>query len=144
YRYLRGETTRPATTLVDSRPFVELNNLIYVSSAEITSFRADLVSPILNPKDAQTYLSVDGLPAALDGFLASGRWPGTTLGRSRRTPATPVTSADLARFMPALETLAATQPRSPHPDAHNDRTRPSLRPPHRRLVTCAPTPRPLA
>ena len=30
YRYLRGETPRPATTLADSRPFVLLNNLSFI------------------------------------------------------------------------------------------------------------------
>ncbi len=35
YRYLRGESARPATTLTDSRPFVTLNDLAYISSGRI-------------------------------------------------------------------------------------------------------------
>ncbi|HEX3728620.1 MAG TPA: Gfo/Idh/MocA family oxidoreductase, partial [Opitutaceae bacterium] len=35
YRYLQGKSPRPATTLIDSRPFVALNDLAYVSSGRI-------------------------------------------------------------------------------------------------------------
>ena len=107
YRYLRGETTRPATTLVDARPFVVLNNLVYVSSGEITPLPADRITSLIHPQDAQSYLSVDGLPAAIDDFLTHGRWPGTTLGWRRGTPASTVTPADLPRFIPTLKTLVA-------------------------------------
>ncbi|MFA6286034.1 MAG: Gfo/Idh/MocA family oxidoreductase [Opitutaceae bacterium] len=106
YRYLRGESTRPATTLVDSRPFVELNNLIYISCAEIIPVPANLVKSVIKPKDGQTYLSVEGLPSALDEFLASGRWPSAALGwHSGR----PVTADDLPRFIPTLKSLLAQQ-----------------------------------
>ena len=107
YRYLRGESPRPATTLVDSRPFVVLNNLAYVSSGEITPIPASLIHSITHPHDAKNYLAVDGLPAALDDFLAHGRWPGATLGWRTGTPATLVTPADLPRFIPTLEALVA-------------------------------------
>lgn len=107
YRYLRGETSRPATTLVDSRPFVELNNLAYVSSGEITTFPDGLVTSLVHPEDAQTYLAVEGLPAALNDFLAHGRWPGTALGWRSGTPAASVTPAELPRLMSALQALVA-------------------------------------
>lgn len=107
YRYLRGESPRPATTLADSRPFVVLNNLAYVSSGEITPIPAGLVKSITHPHDAKNYLAVDGLPAALADFLAHGRWPGTTLGWRTAAPAALVTPADLPRFIPTLEALAA-------------------------------------
>ena len=35
YRYLRGESPRPATTLADCRPFVALNDLAYTASGRI-------------------------------------------------------------------------------------------------------------
>ena len=107
YRYLRGESARPATTLVDSRPFVVLNNLVYVSSGEITQIPAALVKPITHPRDAQNYLAVDGLTAALADFLAHGRWPGSALGWRTAAPAALVTPADLPRFIPTLEALVA-------------------------------------
>ncbi len=107
YRYLRGETARPATTLVDSRPFVTLNNLAYISSGEITAIPSGLIKSVVHPHDAQNYLAVEGMPAALNDFLAHGRWPGTTLGWRAGTPAAPVTPADLPRFIPTLQTLVS-------------------------------------
>ena len=107
YRYLRGESPRPATTLADSRPFVALNNLAYISSGEITPFPSALVKRNTHPHDAQTYLAVEGLPAALADFLDHGRWPGVTLGWRPAAPAALVTPSDLPRFIPALEALVA-------------------------------------
>ncbi|MFA6961575.1 MAG: Gfo/Idh/MocA family oxidoreductase [Opitutaceae bacterium] len=107
YNYLRGVTSRPATTLVDSRPFVVLNNLVYISSNEITTFPAGSVTSAIHPQDAQTYLSVAGLTSALDDFLAHGRWPGATLGWRTGSPASSVTPADLPRFIPTLQSLVA-------------------------------------
>ena len=105
YRYLRGETGRPATTLVDSRPFVVLNNLAYVSSGEISRFPAGAVKSALHPQDNRTYLTVDGLEAALGDFLARGIWPGEARGWRTGAPAETVTEADLPRFIPTLEKL---------------------------------------
>ena len=107
YRYLRGETDRPATTLADSRPFVVLNNLVYISSGEITPISPKLVRSIIHPHDAQSYRAVEGLPAALKDFLARGRWPGAALGWRTSTPAGLVTPADLPRFIPTLQALVA-------------------------------------
>lgn len=105
YRYLRGETDRPATTLADSRPFVVINNLAYISSGEIAPLPAAAITPVVQPQDNQTYLVVDGLEAALDDFLAQGRRPGATLGWRTGEPAALVTPADLPKFIPTLETL---------------------------------------
>jgi len=107
YRYLRGETSRPATTLVDSRPFVELNNLAYVSSGEITTFPDGLVTSVVHPEDTQTYLTVEGLPVALNDFLAHGRWPDAALGWRPGATATVVTPAELSQFIPALQALVS-------------------------------------
>ncbi len=107
YRYIRGETDRPATTLVDSRPFVTLNNLAYISSGEITALPTDAVRSVIHPRDAQSYLAVEGLPNVLNDFLSQGRWPGTTLGWRTGAPSTLVTRADLPRFMPTLHALAS-------------------------------------
>lgn len=111
YRYLRGEVPRPATTLVDSRPFVVLNNLAHISSNEIVPFPPQLVKKITNPQDNQNYLTVDGLPAALADFLTHGRWPGTALGWRPERAAQLVTPADLPRFIPTLEAMIARNPK---------------------------------
>lgn len=107
YRYLRGESERPATTLADSRPFVVLNNLTYVSSGAIHTFPAAAVKSSINPRDNQTYHTVNGLETALEAFLTQGAWPGSALGWRTAGPAGLVTSADLPRFIPTVQAIAA-------------------------------------
>ncbi len=94
YSYLRGETQRPATRLIDSRPFVHLNNLAHISSGEITPFPKALVTPVQNAQDQFDYFEVDGLGEALDQFFTQGTWPGQNkFGRT--TPARLTTPNDL-------------------------------------------------
>ena len=94
FRYLRGETSRPATTLADSRPFVALNDLAYVSSGRIASIPPSLVTGVRDPKDQKDYLDVSGMTAAHENFLGRGVWPGTIWGRETGDV---VTLADLPR-----------------------------------------------
>jgi predicted dehydrogenase len=107
YRYLRGETARPATTLADSRPFVLLNNLIFISSGVITPFPSDQVQTHIRPADGQTHYTVTALEATMDAFLVSGRWPGVAQNWRTGAPAEVVTVADLPRFIPTLNALVA-------------------------------------
>lgn len=106
YRYLCGHGERPATTLEDSRPFVAINNLAYISSGEITSFPVELVHATTNPKDGGSYLRVDGLVSALNGFLSSGRFPGG-MNEWRQTCPRTVGERDLVEFIPVLNALVA-------------------------------------
>lgn len=76
YRYLRGETLRPATSLVDSRPFVALNDLAHISSRIIAPIPSSLVTGVRDAKEQKDYLEVAGMNAACDAFLALGVWPG--------------------------------------------------------------------
>ena len=103
YRYLQGETARPATTLTDSRPFVALNNLSYISSGVITTLPSDNIRSVINAKDGRHYLTVAGLSTALTDFLTHGRWPGASLGWRAGAPASLVTPADLPRFISAIK-----------------------------------------
>jgi predicted dehydrogenase len=105
YRYLRGETLRPATTLADARPFVALNDLAHLSSGEITPIPAERITRLRDEKDQQDYLEVAKLAAAEENFLARGLWPGAT--GWRQTPAEVVTPADLHRFHALIRALAA-------------------------------------
>lgn len=109
YRYLRGETSRPATTLADSRPFVMLNNLVYISSGVITALPSDDIQSVINAKDGGSYLSVEGLATALADFLSVGRWPGVSRGWRTGTPASLVTPADLPRFISSLKAVTKTR-----------------------------------
>lgn len=104
YRYLRGETDRPATTLVDCRPFVALNDLAYVSSGRIAPIPAGLVTGLRDNVDQKDYLSVAGLPKAVDQFLVHGLWPGAN--GWNRSPGEVATPADLPRFAEVLRGMA--------------------------------------
>ncbi len=104
FRYLRGETPRPATTLVDTRPFVVLNDLAHVSSRTITPLAAGLVCAVRDEKEQKDYLQVNHLPATQDGFLARGVWP-SALGWGRE-PGDVVTPVDLPRFHGIVQAMA--------------------------------------
>lgn len=104
-RYLSGESTRPATTLADCRPFVALNDLAHISSGRITPFAPNLVQPVRDEKDQKHYLSVVDLAGAMDRFLTQGIWPGAN-GWGREAPEV-VTPADLSRFHDVVHAMAA-------------------------------------
>jgi predicted dehydrogenase len=74
HRYLRGEAPRPGTRLADSRAFVELNALAYLSSREITPFPAASLTWHAQG-DGTSFVEVDGLGAAQTAFLEQGVWP---------------------------------------------------------------------
>ena len=104
FRYLRGEVPRPATTLADSRPFVELNDLAYVSSGRITTLLPELVSGVRDEKEQKDYLQVNGMAAAHENFLVRGAWPSASgWGRG---PAEVVTPADLPKFHDVVRAMA--------------------------------------
>ena len=105
YRYLRGEKPRPATTLVDSRPFVALNGLAHISSGRITAIPPAYVSRLRDEKDQTEYVAVAGIAAAIDKFLTSGTWPGAN-GWNREHGET-VTPADLPRLYTVVREMAA-------------------------------------
>ncbi len=104
FRYLRGETGRPATSLVDSRPFVVLNDLAHISSRHITPIPPGLVQIVRDEKDQKDYLQVTNLVEAHEKFLVRGLWPGAA-GWGRE-PGEVVTPADLPRFHETIRTMA--------------------------------------
>lgn len=108
YRYLRGESSRPATSLVDCRPFVALNDLAYISSGSITPIPASLVTGVRDEKEQQDYINVVGLTHAVEHFLGRGQWPG---GQGwDRNPGQVVTPADLPRLPEILRAIASSHP----------------------------------
>ncbi len=104
YRYLRDETPRPATTLVDSRPFVALNDLAHVSSGRIAPIPAALVSGVREEKEQKDYFHVAGMTAAHENFLVRGAWPGAN--GWEREPGEVTTPADLVRFHEVVRKMA--------------------------------------
>ena len=105
FRYLRGESLRPATTLADTRPFVALNDLAHVSSKTIAAIPAPQVSGVREEKEQKDYLHVPGMAAAHENFLVRGAWPSAS-GWGRE-PGEVVTPADLARFHDTVRAMAA-------------------------------------
>jgi predicted dehydrogenase len=106
FRYLRGESDRPATTLVDSRPFVTLNDLAYISSGRIATVPAARIATARDEKEQKDYLAITGLAAAQEAFALHGVWPGAS-GWGRE-PAEVVTRSDLPRFHEVLRTMSAS------------------------------------
>ncbi|HVU35984.1 MAG TPA: Gfo/Idh/MocA family oxidoreductase [Opitutaceae bacterium] len=100
YRYLRGETRRPATSLAESRPFVTLNDLAYISSGRILPLPPALISHVRDEKEQKDYLHVDGMTAAHESFLTRGIWPGASGWRDG--PAEVVTPSDLPRLQATI------------------------------------------
>jgi predicted dehydrogenase len=96
FRYLRGESPRPATTLADSRPFVALNDLAYVSSGRIAPIPASQVSGVRDEKEQKDYFLVSSMMSAHENFLVRGVWPSAS-GWGRE-PGEVVTQADLPRL----------------------------------------------
>lgn len=107
YRYLRGESPRPATTLVESRPFVALNDLAHVSSGHIAPIPAALFSRVRDEKDQKDYLDVASMAATHENFLVRGAWPGAN-GWNRATGDV-ATPADLPRFHAVVREMTARQ-----------------------------------
>lgn len=105
YRYLRGESPRPATTLADCQPFVALNDLAYTASGHITTLRPELVASVRNEQEQKHYLSISNLGPAQEAFLTQGVWPGAHGWGRPGAPAT-VTIADLSHFHSIVRTMA--------------------------------------
>jgi predicted dehydrogenase len=106
YRYLRGESPRPATTLADCRPFVALNDLAYTASGRIAPIPPALVARVRNEQEQKDYFSVSGMSATQEAFLTHGLWPGAH-GWERADPPAVVTMADLPRFHATVRAMAA-------------------------------------
>jgi predicted dehydrogenase len=104
YRYLCDESPRPATTLVDSRPFVLLNNLAHVSSGTITPVPASMVRGVRDEKEQKDYLDISSMVAAHENFLVKGVWP--SANGWRRATGDVATLADLPRFHDTVRAMA--------------------------------------
>jgi len=108
FRYLRGESPRPATTLADCRPFVALNDLAYVSSNRIAPIPASLVSGVRDEKEQKDYLQVASMQGMHENFLGRGVWPGAS--GWNKEPGEVVTLSDLPRFHGIIRAIAGGQP----------------------------------
>lgn len=104
YRYLCDEAPRAATTLADTRPLVELNDLAYISSGRIAPVPAGRVTTVRNEKEQKEYFDVADLQWAQDCFCLTGAWPSAK--GWEREPGEVVTPADLPRFHDVVRAMA--------------------------------------
>ncbi len=100
FRYLAGQAERPTISLSDTREFVALHDLAYVSSGGIHNIPDKFVSH--TPKDTGGLLSaIAGIEEAAVAFVSTGKLPA-----DQRCPwavrGETVTPADLARFVPLI------------------------------------------
>lgn len=109
--YLQGFAERPATTLEDSRPFVALNNLAYISSGQIHNIPDMLVQEVPIAEKKSCFLAVNGLNEAIDAFLNAGQWPQAQWGG---TAGEVVGMKDLPRLRETLESIVVSSPRPTH------------------------------
>ena len=101
--YLRGQADRPLTRLVDSRPFVHLNNLAYIAAGKIVTVKAPHAQPAADGR-----LSVAGLPEAVEEFVRTGRFP-SEQGRPWAAPGGAATPADLPALDETIRAMAAAR-----------------------------------
>ncbi len=102
--YLRGEVARPATLLTDSRPFVALNALAYLSSVTIHDFKACGVDVVrVSGAGGVHYVEATGIEEALDAFLVSGEWPRAWV---REAGQSAVSSVDEPKLRALVKVLA--------------------------------------
>jgi hypothetical protein len=90
--------------LADSRPFVALNDLAYISSKRVTQIPPELITAVRDAKEQKDYIKVANMPAAHENFLTRGVWPGPA-GWQRET-GEPVTPADLPRLEEVVHAMA--------------------------------------
>lgn len=74
--YLQGESTRPPTRLIDSRPFVYLNNLLYVAAGTIHTIAEEHVHSVRNSRNEASWVLVEGMQEVIEQFRCSGLLPG--------------------------------------------------------------------
>lgn len=90
YETIRGKHKRPLTTLADSRPFVMVNNLVYVSAGSIVNFPEHEISRTTSEKNGvpEQWTAWKSLEAASAAFFKDGTIPAPWKGLGRRvTPA---------------------------------------------------------
>jgi predicted dehydrogenase len=101
--YVRGEAARPATRLIDSRPFVHLNNLAYIAAGAIATVAAPHARP-----GPDGYLAVAELPEAVAEFIRDGRFP-SRQGRPWAVAGGAATPADLPKLGDVVRRMAAAR-----------------------------------
>jgi predicted dehydrogenase len=104
--YLNGRKDRPTVRLVDTRPFVELDALLYVAAPAITQIPKEDIDEAFFHKDTLPTLLLRDLKAAADRWLNEGKLP-SEAGFPWAGANGHATTADLPRLFEAVQKLAA-------------------------------------
>lgn len=75
FNYLRGNLDRPITRLIDSRPFVELNDLAYIASGRITTAPEPHIERASPPNAQPGHAAIRGVEAIAGEFVRVGLFP---------------------------------------------------------------------
>ena len=105
--YLRGDAPRPLTRLIDSRPFVELNDLVYVAAGTITDAgKSGAAERRQVPESGAELFVLPDIRKVVTAFAASGQFPsaqGVSWGRPGGSGAA---RADLGRLRETVYSLS--------------------------------------
>jgi hypothetical protein len=75
YDYVNGEVDRPITRLVDSRPFVEFCDLVYIASGKLTRIPAEYITRVKSPDNSNENVAVNGMEDIVQRFMQTGEYP---------------------------------------------------------------------
>jgi predicted dehydrogenase len=70
FDYLRGAAPRPLTTLAESKPFVDLTNLVYIAAAGINQVPEKYI------QRSGSTVAIEGIEKAMSDFVQRGKFPG--------------------------------------------------------------------
>lgn len=109
FDYLRGRRNRPVTTLVDSRPFVHLNDLMYIAAGNIATVSPSMIGTFPLPDGTGDCLHIQDLTPVSERFVDSGDFP-SEQGAPWAIPGGQATVADLPRLLSTVQSMTAGEP----------------------------------
>ena len=108
-QYLRGDCPRPLTRLIDSRPFVQLNDLAYLAAGSITQVAEESISRRAGgAEQAGVVVAVDDIIDTVKQFMHTGDFP-SAQGRRWALPGGTATPDDLPRLHAVIAEMVANR-----------------------------------
>lgn len=104
--YVLGRRDRPLTRLVDSRPFVHLNNLAYIAATRIGQVPAAALKRSPGWGGKGEFLAIDSIAEAVARFIADGALP-SAQGLGWAVSGGRATAAELPQLEAAVRRLAS-------------------------------------